>query len=159
MTESIEVKRYPIYTAFRELIPGTGFIAGVEASVRAIAEQETEGWWIYGINPTALAESGESVDVAVRQFHHRLKTVLCDLAEEAESFDAFKREAEQFFAGTGDPQAEKEWAEARASVREGKSDIPGLRRISADQKAEISVLLLATLPPTKNTERGPAIAA
>src|SRR5712691_4836085 len=89
MTDQTSPTRYPLLYGLREVIIGNGFAAGVQANGRVIAEQEEKGWWIYGVNPGAVAESGSTLRDAVDNFRARFKTVLFDYAAEAPNFEAF----------------------------------------------------------------------
>lgn len=137
---------YPLLFAFHEAIVGRGFVAGVEVRGRAIAEQEGEGqWWVYGVNPGALAECGSGLHSAVENFRLRLKTALVDFAEEASDFQAFKQSATAFFATT-DQDTEGEWEAARQAVRAGRIDLAELPKDRSERAPTIMVKELALEP-------------
>lgn len=72
---------------YKTPIIGRGWIALVEMKGR----YTVDGNWIYGVNPGAIAGNGEEA------FYKALFEVHLDIAEEAESFDDFKKEVERFF--------------------------------------------------------------
>jgi len=158
MAEQTSQQRYPLLYGFREVIIGKGFAAGVHFNGRVLAEQEPEGWWIYGVNPGAIAESGATVWDAVRNFRVRLNTVLFDYAAEAPNFDSFKAQVSRFFQES-DSETKEEWNEARKAVRAGKVEAPDLRKVT-DECPPVAMITLLKLAPNENVvEKGPAIAA
>lgn len=75
--------------------------------------QEDDKWWMYGVRPAAIAESGETIEEAFSRFRNSYKEVLFDLAQQIIRFDDFKTAVEQFFYETDeDGEDERLWEEA-----------------------------------------------
>jgi predicted RNase H-like HicB family nuclease len=109
---------HPIMITLRDTISGDGFLAGITLSGRALMRKEEGKWWMYGVRPAALAESGETIEEAFARFRNRYKEVLFDLAEENATFDSFKVAVEQFFYETdADSEDERLWEEALKAIR------------------------------------------
>jgi hypothetical protein len=80
--------------------------------------QEQDGkWWMYGVRPSAIAESGCTVDEAFLRFRQAHTHVLLDIVQESKDFDEFRNEVEQFFNRSD--MDEKAWEEALKTVRDG----------------------------------------
>ncbi len=94
MNKSIE---YPLLFTYTDCIAGKGFLAAVKVSGRALLIEEDGEWWMYGVQPAAIADKGKIPQEATENFHDRYKTVLFDFAEEASGFEEFKSETENFF--------------------------------------------------------------
>src|SRR5271155_3591794 len=97
MTDSICLNEHPIMITLRDVISGDGFLAGITLSGRALMRQEDGTWWMYGVRPSAIAESGETIDEAFSRFRNRYKEVLFDMAQENHDFNQFKTAVEEFF--------------------------------------------------------------
>ena len=110
---------YPLMFTFRDAVSGNGFLAGVTLSGRALMVHEDDEWWIYGVRPGALAETGQTPQEAFLRFRNTYKTVLFDIAGESASFEAFKLEVERFYHEP-DEQEESRWNEAFQDLRSGK---------------------------------------
>jgi len=117
MTEpTFDLKDHPILITLQDTISGDGFLARITVSGRTLMRQEEDGkWWMYGVRPAALAESGCTVDEAFLRFRQAHSQVLLDLVQESKNFDEFRAEAERFFNETdSDEQA---WEDALKVVR------------------------------------------
>ena len=99
MSKSIH---YPLLFTYKDCIAGNGFLAAVMVSGRALMLNEEGEWWMYGVQPAAIADNGETPQVAALHFRERYKTVLFDFAAEASGFDGFKSAVERFFNQTED---------------------------------------------------------
>jgi len=151
--------RYPLYFGFSELVAGRGFFANVIMNGRVLAEEESEGWWVYGVNPGAIAAGGRSLHDAVAKFRHQTKSVLMDFASEAESFAAFEALIRDFF-DTSAPESIRDWDDARAAVRAGKATLTDLSQERADRSCVVSVDELKSAAPDSNKlEETPSLAA
>jgi len=118
MTEpTIDLKNHPILITLQDTISGDGFLARITVSGRTLMRQEEDGkWWMYGVRPAAIAESGGSVDEAFLRFRQAHTEVLLDMVQESKSFDEFRAEVERFFNESDvDEQA---WEEALKAVRD-----------------------------------------
>jgi hypothetical protein len=119
-----EIKHHPLLFSFRDAITGDGFLGGVTISGRALMEQESDGqWWMYGVRPGAIAESGRTPDDAFLRFRNRFKEVLFDIAEESKTFDDFKKEIERFFNEPNEIE-ERRWEDALTLVRKCNATCP-----------------------------------
>jgi len=110
---------HPLMFTFRDAISGNGFLAGVTLSGRALMVYDDEGWWLNGVRPGGLAETGETPQETHLRFRNTYKAVLFDIAEEFGDFDGFKREVERFFYEPDDEE-ERRWTEAVQAARSGK---------------------------------------
>ena len=52
--------RYPLMFTYRDVISGDGFLAGITLSGRALMIKENDEWWMYGVRPGAIAETGKT---------------------------------------------------------------------------------------------------
>lgn len=145
-------RQYPLLFSVRELVLCKGFVAGVEVYGRALVEQEDDGWWVFGVNPGAVAESGKSFRGAVDNFRARLRTVLFDYAEDADEFSSFKNAVERFFHAS-DLETETEWDAARAEVRAGRLALGDLSKDTSGRGPQIQIALLK-LAPSDNLASG-----
>lgn len=136
---------YPLLFSYRGPVIGPKFLAEVMLRGRLLASVEPEGWWLYGVNPGALAVDGKSLDEADCQLKETMHDVLVGFAEEAESFDDFKRSVEEYFYAVCEPVLQ-EWTEAVANVRSSPTiKIEGLPKKPADSDMFVRV--------TKKAER------
>jgi len=114
-----QLKDHPIMITLSDAIAGAGFLAGIVLSGRALVRQEEDGkWWMYGVRPAALAESGKTVEDAFLRFRARYQEVLFDFAEEASNFEEFKKAVERFFSEPdADDEDERAWDNALKAIR------------------------------------------
>jgi|SRR5271154_4637560 len=113
--------RYPVMFALRDAVSGNDFFAGVTLSGRALMTKEADGkWWMYGVRPAAIAESGTTPEETFLRFRNAYKNLLFDLAEEAVNFDFFKHSVEQFYSQP-DKEEEAAWLGAFNALRSGKA--------------------------------------
>ena len=107
---------YPLLFAFRDVVSGVDFLAGITLSGRILMTVEDEKWWVYGVRPAAIAESGTSPQEALLRFRNRYREVLFDIAGEQRSFDSFRKEVERFFYEP-DLGEDRKWEDALAKIR------------------------------------------
>ena len=88
---------YPLMFSFREDVNGRGYLARVSARGRALVVDEGDQWWVYGVEPGAIAASGHSPVEACLEFERSFQKLLFDFAEDAPTFDSFKAEVSRFF--------------------------------------------------------------
>lgn len=148
------VRRYPLVFTLRELVLCNGFVAAIEAQVRATAEDQGGDWWIYGVNPGAIADHGPSLHEAVTNFRQRLTTVLIDSAADNAEFGGLVDELRRFFETT-DAESVEEWVEAREAVRRGEVDLPGVQRNTSEWAPLLNVAKV-DLTPRGNVVPPPA---
>jgi predicted RNase H-like HicB family nuclease len=116
---------YPLLFTYRGSVIGKGFLAEISARGRVLASVESDGCWLYGVNPGGVAVDGSSLEDAHRELRETIRLVLVDLANEATTFDAFQLSIEEFFKTTNEPTRE-EWETAVAQVRAMKVTVEGL---------------------------------
>ncbi len=117
------MKHVPLFFRFGHVVFGRGFVADVRFLGRATCTREFGSVWMYGVNPGALAEEGDTLQAACSNFRNALAGVLFDLAEGAADFADFSEAAQSFFEATDETSA-NEWLAAREAVRAGED--PGL---------------------------------
>jgi len=124
MTEPIiDSKDHPILITLQDTVSGDGFLARITVSGRTLMRQEEDGkWWMYGVRPAAIAESGGTVDEAFLRFRQAHTQVLLDMVQESKDFDGFRAAAERFFNESD--VDEKSWEEALKAVRDRRINPP-----------------------------------
>ena len=110
---------YPVMFTVRDTVSGNGFLAGVTLTGRAIMVEEDGKWWMYGVRPSAIAESGENPGEAFLRFRTSYKNVLFDFAEGAADYKGFRDTVEGFYL---QPHQEEEnrWMDAFRAIRTGE---------------------------------------
>lgn len=122
MTEMIH--RHPLLFTLQDAVAGCGFLAGITVYGKALMQLENDDkWWMYGVCPGAIAESGKTPEEAFLHFRNRYKEVLFDIAGECKSFIDFKAQVESFFNAV-DQEEERRWNEGLEIVRNNGSAIP-----------------------------------
>ncbi len=142
----------PLLIDFKSTFFGRGFVAEVKARGQLLATRESEGWWLYGVHPGAIAADGESLQEAHDHLRFALREVMFQFAQDAVTFDAFRSAVEEFFHDT-DPVTAREWDDAVLRVRAEKLKLETLPTKSAALPVEISVTLttdLRALTPANN---------
>jgi hypothetical protein len=145
---TVNLTEHPLLITLRDVISGDGFLAGITLSGRALMRHEDGAWWMYGVRPAPIAESGETIDEAFARFRNRYKEVLFDLAQESRDFEQFKASVEHFFYESDeDSEDERSWEEALKAIRAAKCTPPEpfakLPREAAESKpSQITVELL-----------------
>jgi hypothetical protein len=107
---------HPLLFTFRDVVSGDGFLAGITLSGRILMTEEDGKWWVFGVRPGAIAESGESPQDVMVRFRSRYKEVLFDIASECRAFVDFKGEVERFFYEP-DLEEERRWDNALINIR------------------------------------------
>lgn len=102
---------YPLVFGFYDVIAGTGFWAAVWIDGRAIMVDEDDGVWFYGVEPGGVAGHGVSAQEAHEDFRAGYRSVLADIADEAEDFSTFKTQVTDFLTTINRPN-EAEWEES-----------------------------------------------
>lgn len=125
-----EINHHPVMFTFRDAISGDAFLAGITLCGRALMVKEDGKWWMYGVRPAAIAETGDTPQETFLRFRNRYKEVLFDIAGEQRTFEAFKQEVERFFYEP-DTEEERRWEDAVIAMRSGNiippppfSDLP-----------------------------------
>ena len=112
----MRIEAHPLMFTFRDVVSGNGFLAGVTLSGRVIAEQEDGEWWIYGVRPAGIAETGENAPDAFSKFRTRYTHILFDIAADANNFESFRAEVERFYHEACTEQ-ERRWEDALRLIR------------------------------------------
>jgi len=116
--ETVELKEHPIMITLQNAISGDGFLAGITLYGRALMRKEDDGkWWMYGVRPAGIAESGSTIEEAFSRFRNRYKETLFDIAQESPDFEAFRAELERFFSEVDED--DQVWEKALMAIRAG----------------------------------------
>jgi hypothetical protein len=110
---------YPVMFTVRDTVSGNGFLAGVTLTGRAVITREDGKWWVYGVRPAPIAESGETPQEAFLRFRNTYKNVLFDFAECSAKYENFREVVEQFYHQP-DQEEEKRWVTAFRALRSGE---------------------------------------
>lgn len=140
---------YPLLFGFGDLIAGNGFVAGVDLRGRALLVDEGDGFWMYGVNPGGVAAGGATPAEAQSEFRAAYKSVLFDIAAEAETFQDFERQVKEFVSDRNEPTF-REWEAAVTEVRHGRVDADWLPKRKAESKIGVDVSLLDHPAPSAN---------
>jgi hypothetical protein len=108
---------YPLIFRITHAVRSPGFEATVRVDGRALMTWEDGEWWCHGVDPGGLTENGDGPFVAYERFRLTFRQVLNDLAEEADSYEAFQRDARMFFSTDGVEEAR--WNRAVEALRQG----------------------------------------
>lgn len=120
MPAEVATAHYPVIMTLRDSVAGNGFLASVTLSGRALFMREDDGkWWVYGVRPAAIAESGNTPAEAFSNFRNAYKNVLFDFASDAATFDYFRHEVEKFYEQL-DKEEEDNWLGAFYALRSRK---------------------------------------
>lgn len=152
---------YPILFGVRDPIIGNGFVAGVAVNGRALMRRESEGFWVDGVFPGGVCAGGSTRDEALLKFRASYRSVLIDLATEAESFDAFHAAVERFFWEQTPGEADK-WLEAAAELRKDAKRAGGWLPVkTAYPEPEVKIVRLdqQDLEPEENAAESVELAA
>ncbi len=102
---------------------GHRFLARVSANGRAVfVREDDDKWWVYGVEPGAIAEGGGTSHEASLALFKGLGQIAHDIASKTKSFDDFKSEIESFFAAVDDEEA-RAWDAAFERLGEGRKRI------------------------------------
>lgn len=143
---SEDVKRYPLFFKFDELVRGDRFLARVRGTGRILAEEDEDGFWFHGVFPGGMSDGGATIQDATRAFMAGLRVILATFADESEGdVQAFSARVESFFRQE-DEVATRLWNESLAEVRAGKTDITELQRWKADQTHDVVEVLVRVDP-------------
>lgn len=116
---AIELKEHPLMLTLQDPISGNGFMARITMSGRTLMRREDDGkWWMYGVQPAAIAASGENIDEAFRNFRASYKQTLMDIAQESKTFEDFETQVRKFFEeNDADNEDERLWEAALGTIR------------------------------------------
>jgi hypothetical protein len=136
-SEVVELKDHPILITLQDAVAGNGFMARITLFGRTLMRQEDGKWWMYGVQPSAIAASGDSIAEAFLNFKTSYQSILFDFAQDSADFSAFKKEVERFFnEADADNADEHMWHESLKTIRTQNCHVPddfsGLPRKSAE---------------------------
>lgn len=147
------MNQYPLLFTFQDKVSGEGFLAGVTVHGRGLAVEESDGWWMYGVQPGDLSAGGATFMEAQREFRKAFTAILFDIAEDAKDIKTFRAEVGRFFKGINRP-TEQEWQAAVLEVRAGKITAEalskGLPMKPANSPRSVQVKLLRIFTPKDN---------
>jgi hypothetical protein len=141
--------QYPLLFTFLDKVEGKEFLAEVAVHGRLLAEEADGAWWMYGINPGALAATGKTCAEAYTEFRASLMKVLFDIAADEPDFYDFRARAKGFFE-EDDKESVAEWESARERVRRGEITLEGLKREPAPLPPRIDIKEKVTFNPQGN---------
>jgi predicted RNase H-like HicB family nuclease len=125
MAEMVEVKDHPILITLQDAVAGNGFLARITLFGRTLMRKEDGKWWMYGVQPSAIAASGKSIAEAFLNFKTSYQSILFDFAQDSADFSAFKKEVERFFnEADADNQDERMWHESLKTIRTQNCRVP-----------------------------------
>jgi hypothetical protein len=153
---------WPLIFKHRGPVLGRGFVAVIELHGRILARQEPNGEVsIEGVHPGGFAVSPHNIRAASLELQKALTGILVDIAEEADSFEAFKAAVEEFFWQTDD-ESVAEWDACVQAVRRGQLSAPYLLPVLA---ANLPLMVTVTrkpegaVTPQDNSTPEPVLAA
>jgi hypothetical protein len=114
--------------------------------------EESDGFWVDGVNPGGVCAGGASRDEALLKFREHYRSILYDCAALYASFDAFKREVERFFWEETPGEAEA-WQRAVEELRanpHAAADWLPLRQNYSAPSVEVVCLQQDALEPDSN---------
>jgi hypothetical protein len=155
---------YPLIYGLHQLVAGKGFVAAVDVRGRTLLKREEDAWWLYGVEPGGIAESGATEMEAYQNFRESLREILCDSAALAtRGFKSFQADV-QAITSQRNAVWEAEWEAARQAIRSGNLKPEGevlaaLPRHTSEVRTETSVVLLTgqgrTITPDDNCAEEP----
>lgn len=154
MTEQIAPaigSKLPLLFSYRDTLFGNGFVVHVEAkNGRALCVPESDGYWMYGVNPGGMAARGDDPYSAHAAFRKTFSNVLIDIAKESGGFEQFRAAVEAFFNETSEGY-EQDWNAAVLSVRNREVSREGFAVASADSPRSIVVSIKKIFTAEDNT--------
>ena len=143
---------WPLIFHYKGTIIGKGFLVEIAIQARVLARPESDGVWVDGVNPGAIAVGAPTLRETEHALRSTMDKLFIDFANEANDFDAF-RSAVVRFVEQSDPGAQREWEDARADVRAGAVPAPdGLRRETTEAPfaVDVAVKRVETATPKDN---------
>jgi predicted RNase H-like HicB family nuclease len=123
--ETVDLQGHPIIITLQDAVAGNGFLARIKLSGRTLMRHEDGKWWMYGVQPSGVAASGNNVAEAFLNFRNRYQAILFDIAAESKDFSAFKQEVENFFnEADTDNEDERMWNESLKAIRSKSCYVP-----------------------------------
>lgn len=151
---------YPLIFRYKDCIAGNGFLASVVVSGRALMTKEDGKWWMYGVRPSAIAETGQTPQETALRFRERYRRLLYDFVGKADGISDFTEEVQVFF-NEKEPAIEKQWSESFKLIREGRvkpeapfSKLPKERPEENEPTVSIEEIEPSSLSPEDNIPKG-----
>jgi hypothetical protein len=118
--ERTVMPEYPVMFTVRDAVSGNGYLSAVTLSGWALmVHEDDDKWWVYGVRPSAIAESGNTPEEAFHRFRDAYKNFLFDTAQEAATYEAFEKEIQRFYYEP-DKTQEDRWLAALQAIRSGE---------------------------------------
>lgn len=151
------MSRYPLLFTFRDIVVGRSFVAGVEVDGRALLVEEREGdFWMYGIEPGAIAAHGGTFEEAHQSFREAHRLALYDIAHEVPSFAEFEAEVRLYHDSLPE-RTLADWEAAVEEVRKGAITLSGLPKQDASSQRRLAVRQVELEPDTNESIMAPAL--
>ena len=153
-----------LFFKLKDEFQGPGFKAMVKVEGRALMAQEDDGlWWLFGVNPGGMAESGDTPEAAYGAFRSFFKGILTDFATESADFEAFQLKVNAFICQTDDIEADR-WNVARDAARKGTVNpadlFQRLFKITKDvPHCQVDFVLMRTEPVVLSPEPAKLVAS
>lgn len=127
--------QFPILFAYRDILAGNNYVAGVQARGRCLMVEEDEGFWVYGVNPGGLSAGGKTEREATSAFRDMYRMALFDLVIEAPTVNELRKELEAL-VNESNPYYESAWWEAVQQVRRENLTLDWLKTKQGADDAE-----------------------
>lgn len=152
----------PIILTQRVPVMGENYLASIEMRLRILVEREIvdgcEEVWIYGVNPGGISAGGKTIEDAHNAFTKLLCSTIFDMADEAGSFNALKREVTEFVTSTNAPYEER-WLKAVELYRNGKATEPEMPKEPAESAPSIRMTRVRKMTASLNPSQQRSLAA
>jgi len=121
--DTVNLSDHPIMITLQDTISGAGFLAQITLSGRTLLRKDDDGkWWMHGVRPAAITESGATIDEAFLRFRQAYKQYLFDVAQDSQDFSEFRTEVERFFNETDEDC--QVWDNSLRAIRRCKGFAP-----------------------------------
>lgn len=144
--ETAMVKNFPLLFKFDEVVAGNGFVSRIVSQGRVLLSAEGDGFWMYGVTPGGLAGGGHERSEAFAEFKRSYRSVLFDIAGEAQDAATFELEIQRFFYETCE-DTQRQWLDALQVIRDGglTIDLPN-PPIKSDELPPRVTVMISTEP-------------
>jgi len=132
------MNEYPLAFRFEDSVPLAESKAGsltwafINLSGRALMAKVGDQWWMLGVSPSGIAESGGSPGEAHARFLAALMAYFIETAGRGGGYEAFRDEVERF-AAECDPVEGARWHALAGAIRSGElipeAPFSGLKRV------------------------------
>lgn len=116
----LHMPQYPLFLTTRVPVSGDGFAAlvTVQGKLVAVFEAETGEWWMYGVQPGALAEGAPTIQEAFVRYCDAFQTLLREWAAATPTLEQLETRVRAFFDQI-DTEEEARWERAVQAIRKG----------------------------------------